>query len=401
MLSFLPQSMSAPEKLQKGKVFLQEAGDDLDKLGWAFAAIHEALGDACRERLSEPDLKRQHGIEVQDRGKANWQDLLELMPKYCGWSDRDVKYVRRMNGWRNKVAHEFNFEGTRQDVEKYLSYVEGILSNDNLIDEEDSNEESTQKLYFPNNISHGGAVNSFRFWVKRSDRAVEIYNCEKANIIATNAIEKYNLDYLQNYLVANTAYYNQGCLSFIGLLGICFVITIIGSAFPVFITVLIVIIAFLLMRKLLLNIVDNLFFTTTIKVTKNRIYIGNKPYRLANYFGCVPERNHIPKAYRLYIKPNNLGCIARNLTWHESDEIMRIINKAEEMISEEKYQFSIERRESLIFIKSYKPEMSLVIGHNDKLWQSLCCRTTGNNMVELTESEYRELYSKKLQKFNV
>ena len=105
--------MSTQEKLNKGRDRLNKAGNDSDMLGLALTSIHSALEDACRNWLSAPKIKQQHGIDVQNNAEASWQNLLELMPKYCGWSEQDVKYVRRMNSLRNKAAHGEGFESTR------------------------------------------------------------------------------------------------------------------------------------------------------------------------------------------------------------------------------------------------------------------------------------------------
>ena len=105
--------MSIQEKLNKGRDRLNKAGNDEDMLGLAMTSIHGALEDACRNWLSVPKIEQQHGIDVQNNAEASWQNLLELMPKYCGWSEQDVKYVRRMNSLRNKAAHGEGFESTR------------------------------------------------------------------------------------------------------------------------------------------------------------------------------------------------------------------------------------------------------------------------------------------------
>ena len=102
--------MSVEEKLQKGRDRLNKAGNDPDLLGLALTSIHGALEDTCRNWLSAPAIKQQHGIDLQNKAEANWQNILELMPKYCGWSEQDVKYVRRMNALRNQAAHGDGFE---------------------------------------------------------------------------------------------------------------------------------------------------------------------------------------------------------------------------------------------------------------------------------------------------
>ena len=125
--------MSVQQKLQKGRRLLDKAGNDSDLLGSALLPIHGALEDVCRDWLSAPSIKQQHGIDVQNKTKVNWQNILELMPRYCGWSDRDVRYVRKMNGLRIKPAHGDEFEGTRQDIEQYLNYVENAIAKENTV----------------------------------------------------------------------------------------------------------------------------------------------------------------------------------------------------------------------------------------------------------------------------
>ncbi|NJK47814.1 TM2 domain-containing protein [Candidatus Gracilibacteria bacterium] len=54
------------------------------------------------------------------------------MSRYYQWSDRDVEYVRRMNSLRNQAAHGEDFQGKRQDVENYASYVENLFERQQL-----------------------------------------------------------------------------------------------------------------------------------------------------------------------------------------------------------------------------------------------------------------------------
>ena len=121
--------ISIQEKLQRGRRILSKAGNDPDLLSPALTAIHGALEDACRGWLATPEIRRQHNIDVLDNSKASWKVLLELMPRYCGWSSQDVKYVSKMNYLRNQTAHGGSFEGTRQELDAYLDFVERAIAN--------------------------------------------------------------------------------------------------------------------------------------------------------------------------------------------------------------------------------------------------------------------------------
>ncbi len=120
--------INANKKLEDGLNILAQANNNPYILGTALQTIHGALEDACRLWLSQPHISKQHNINVQSRSDTNWQTLLELMPKYYQWNDRDVQYVRRMNGIRNNVAHGDGFKGTQQEVEQYAAYVKNIFN---------------------------------------------------------------------------------------------------------------------------------------------------------------------------------------------------------------------------------------------------------------------------------
>ena len=417
--------MSVQEKLQESRARLNKAGNDSDYLGLAFSSIHEVLGEVCRSLLSEPSIKQQHGIDVQDKAKANWQDLLELMPIYYGWSERDIRYIRKMNSWRNQFAHEFSFEGTRQDVEQYLNYVENIISNtsfatiensnDNLFDSCIEVEDSQQYCYFPNNISHGGAVTPFRFQIKRNEGIVEIFNRKKTSVITIDAIEKYNLynlEQLESYLtsikIKINYYFNKGYFKATILFGLCLIVTATNSIIPALTMVLAialfrVLLNFLIasLKSLINNIFRKVFFTTTLKLLANRIWIGDKIYPQNNYFQCLPESDRGSRLYKIYLLSREKVCIAHNLTWHESDELIRIATNAKYMIEDARSVFSIEHKDGLIFFEYHQSKKSFALQYNDKLWESLRCRIIENNIVELTQSEQEELYSRKLQEFSV
>lgn len=53
--------------------------------------------------------------------------------------------------------------------------------------------------------------------------------------------------------------------------------------------------------------------------------------------------------------------------------------------NESKSLFSVKLKDGLIFINSGKTKISFVIEHNDRLWQSLCCRMVQKNFVQLTQ----------------
>lgn len=399
--------MSIQGKLQKGRDRLNKAGNDLDMLGLALTSIHGALEDACRSWLAAPHIRQQHGVDVQNKAEANWQNLLELMPRYCGWSERDVRYVRRINSLRNKAAHGDGFEGTRQDVAKYLNYVESaIAKNGSVSNFTSKTSNSFTNEYFPNNISQGGAVKPFRFRIERSDRGVRIYNYKRAKVIQTKTdfiktfkrlglflgsiIASYILviiiyfavrDFLptvRDFLafIPNSDNYAGLVMAIIFIMSICGLVTIINKVLP--------------------RSVPGIF------VAGDRIYIGKKSYPTpgGTFFRFIHQ--NIPGLFKLHVvQPDGVVYLAHNLTWHEADELLRIMVKANQMTKDSRSQFSLELKDGLIFIKSLKTKMSFVIEHNDKLWQSLRCRMLKKNLVELTKSELEELYSKKLQAFRV
>lgn len=122
---------SVKEKLQRGKRILGKAGNDPDLLSPALTAIHGAMEDACRMWLAAPEIRRQHGIDVLNNSKASWKVLLELMPRYCGWSSQDVRRVSRMNYLRNQTAHGGAYLGTRREIEEYFNFIERAIARSN------------------------------------------------------------------------------------------------------------------------------------------------------------------------------------------------------------------------------------------------------------------------------
>ena len=381
--------MSVQEKLQKGRDRLNKAGNDPDLLGLALTSIHGALEDTCRNWLSAPAIKQQHGVDVQNKAEANWQNILELMSRYCGWSERDVKYVRRMNALRNQAAHGDGFEGTRQNIEQYLSYVEKAIAKGGTFSSSSSKTNSSfTGQYFSNNIAQGGKVTSFRFRIERSNKGVKISNRRGSQIISANA----------------NSNYNWGCLQSIGiyfaiLIGCSFLssIPLISTLMAIIVGIFLIIFPFVAIWQVLKN---SFFSATSVFLASDRIYIGKKSYPIpgGTYFRFISQT--VPHLFKFYVvQPNKVVYFAHNLTWHEADELLKIAINSIYMIQDSRSQFTISLKDGLIFINSCKTQMSFVLEHNDRLWESLRCRMLENNLVELTKSELKELYSRKLQAF--
>ena len=395
--------MSVPEKLKDGRDCLNQAGNNQFMLGSALLAIHGALEDHCRNSLDSPQIRQQHGIDVKDKNKVSWQNLLELMARYCGWSAQDVRYVREMNNLRNKPAHGKRYEGTHQQVEEYLSYVENKIEKGSKVSTNSSPETSnssrsqhspdrylTNNIYFPNNISKGGRVTPFRYCIERTNQGVKIYNRRGKKIIFTPA----------NYYFGCFL----GCLQAIGIYFALATVVILLSVIPIPIPLTTVekvgsIIFWIAIGKIFKNTLSH---GTTVLITPKCVYIDKKSYPTpaGGTFRYTPQNTG--NLYKFYfIQPNNVVYFAYNLTWHEADELLRIIVNSNHMIGDLRSQFTVKLKDGLIFISSCKSKMSFVIEHNDKLWQSLRCRMLKNDLVELTKSELRELYNKKLQEFHV
>ena len=313
------------------------------------------------------------------------------MPRYCGWSEQDVKYVRRMNSLRNKAAHGEGFEGTRQDVEQYLSFVENAIAKGGFSSSEISNSSDSQ--YFSNNIREGGAVKPFRFWIERSDRGVKIFNRQGVKVISLNANNQKSggIHFVKIFLAISITIIT--CLMLFGAMllksGVMFILAMLGIT--------------------ALALIDKFSSSSNISVfiTSDLIYIGKKSYPIQGMYFKATFQNIGLSSQRLYkvgiIQHDKVIHFAQDLTWHEADELIKIAAKATSMINDSIEQFSIKSQDELIFIKSLKTDMSFVLEHNDRLWQSLRCRTVKNNanVVELTKSELKELYSIKLQQFSV
>jgi TM2 domain-containing membrane protein YozV len=123
---------SAEKKLEDGCLTLEKAGSDSDLLGLALTKIHAALEEACRIWLSEPTVVQDHQLDARDRKQVTWQEILNLMPQYYQWTLDDTSYIRNKNQLRNKIAHNDEFNITRQEVENYAQYVENLLHQNQL-----------------------------------------------------------------------------------------------------------------------------------------------------------------------------------------------------------------------------------------------------------------------------
>ncbi|GFE71716.1 TM2 domain-containing protein [Chroococcus sp. FPU101] len=123
---------SAKKKLEDGCLTLQKAGNDKDLLGLALTKIHAALEEACRVWLSEPTVTQAHHLDAKDRKQVTWQEILDLMSQYYQWTSDDTSYLRNKNYLRNKIAHNDEFNITRQEVENYAQYVEELLNQNQL-----------------------------------------------------------------------------------------------------------------------------------------------------------------------------------------------------------------------------------------------------------------------------
>ena len=236
------------------------------------------------------------------------------MPKHCGWSDRDVRYVRKMNSLRNKAAHGDRFESTRQDVEQYLSFVENAIAKGGTFSGSSSKTStSSVSKYFPNNIAQGGAVQPFRFRIERSDRGVKIFNCQGAKVISLNVNNQKSggLHFVKIFLVISISVFT-GSIFFGALLlksGMMFIVAILG------------IIALISIDKFSSSSNISVF------VTSDRIYIGKKSYPIQGMTFKATFQNIGLSSQKLYkvgvIQPDKVVHFGQDLTWHEADELQR------------------------------------------------------------------------------
>lgn len=378
--------MSIQQKLDKGRGLLNKASNDPDLLGLALTSIHGALEDACRGWLDAPDIKQKHGKDVKNRGEASWQTLLELMPKHCGWSEQDVKYVAKMNSLRNKAAHGEGFAGTREELEMYLDYVEKAIAHNNSYTAASEKTSASKDQYFPSNTYPGIRVAPFRFYIERTHEAVKIYNQKGSSGFAVNLPQTQ----FTNISEIPKTYW----IIFVGL----FFLQTILPGLQVIISLLIV--AFILSTIWRIN-QSNILFAGNVIIELGRIHIGKKSYPSpgGTYFRYVPQKNS--QLFKIqFFQPNKVVDFGQNLTWHEADELLKISLNSVYMIQDPKSQFSVEVQEGLIFFNGLKNNMAFVVEYDALLWQRISCRMCQTKVVELTESELKELYGRKIQEFN-
>jgi hypothetical protein len=124
------RSKSPLEKWQLGMDRLTRAEGEPDLLGSAMLSIHGALEDQFRQTLASlPQLSAAERLRVQDVSQVQWRELCDLMQKYVGLSDQDVKYIMQMNSMRIKAGHGGQFPGSYQDVAQYTEFVKGWVGS--------------------------------------------------------------------------------------------------------------------------------------------------------------------------------------------------------------------------------------------------------------------------------
>lgn len=373
--------MSIQQKLEKGRTLLNKAGSDPDLLGLAMTSIHGALEDACRDWLDAPEIKQQHGKDVKNRAEASWQTLLELMQKHCSWSEQDVKYVAKMNSLRNKAAHGDEFTGTRQELEQYLSYVEKAIAQHNP-----HTATSDKVQYFSSNPYPEIQLTPFRFYIERTNEAVKIYHRKKASSFSAN-LPKTKITNISE--IPKTYWIIFGGLIFLKVIfpGLEVIVGLLFAAF--------------ILRTIWQNNHSNILSAGNVVINLERIHIGKKSYPSpgGTYFRYVPQKNS--QLFKIqFFQPNKVVDFGQNLTWHEADELLKISLNSVYMIQDPKSQFSVEVQDGLIFFNSFKNKMAFVVEYDPLLWQKISCRMTKKKVVELTKSELKELYSRKIQAFN-
>jgi hypothetical protein len=376
--------MSIQQKLEIGRTRLNKAGNDPDLLGLAMVSIHGALEDACRDWLSAPNIRQQHGKNVQNRSEASWQVLLELMQKHCGWSEQDTRYVSRMNSLRNKSAHGDPFEGTRQELEKYLSYVEKAIGHNGT--NPSSTSETSTIQYFPDNTSTEIPVSPFRFYIERTDQGVKIFN-QKGSLVI--------------YASPGTSYFAGVPNIPRKYVVIFFIAAFVAVVIPGLKIIANLTMIFLVLMTIWQNHNSGIFSAPYVFIGLKRIHVGKKSYPLpdGSYFRCISQENS--NLYKVHVlQPNEVVYFGLNLTWHEADELLKIAINSAYMAVDSKSLFSVEAKDGLIFFNSLKTQMSFVVEQTPRLWQSIRCRMLKQNVVQLTKSELEELYNKKLQAFN-
>jgi hypothetical protein len=390
--------MSIQEKLNDGRDCLRKAVNEPMLLSNALTAIHGALEDACRSWLSAPNLKSQHGVDVQDLSQSSWQVLLKLMPQYCGWRQSDVRYVAKMNSLRNKTAHGSRLESSHSDIEKYLTFVEGAIARGGTPSAEPQptpQPSSSRSIFGSTSAStrEGGAVKPFRFYIQRTAQGVRLCNRLGACVIAVDSVGEIGRRLLN--CVANIAtWFIIFALGMSALQGIPLVL---WSISMMFVGVPLVLLMTLVGR--LGSPLDLLLSRSTVLITPSQVYLGARAYDApgGTYFRFLSQGADLFKFH--FVTPNGAVYFAKNLTWHEADELLKIAISVADIIEEPRSSFAITLKDQMIYINSFKTDHSFVLEYDDRLWQNLRCRMPKSNVAELTKSELKELYSMKLQSF--
>jgi hypothetical protein len=144
---------------------------------------------------------------------------------------------------------------------------------------------------------------------------------------------------------------------------------------------------------------DLLLSRSTVLITPSQVYLGARAYDApgGTYFRFLSQGADLFKFH--FVTPNGAVYFAKNLTWHEADELLKIAISVADIIEEPRSSFAITLKDQMIYINSFKTDHSFVLEYDDRLWQNLRCRMPKSNVAELTKSELKELYSMKLQSF--
>lgn len=253
--------------------------------------------------------------------------------------------------------------------------------------------------------SHGRSeLKSYRFRVKRDHKGVAVINRWGANVIGSENTFVY---WLLRAGAAIAALFLSQMVALIVATPLLFVLFKLGEllgfdtewlndvlGFVFFIVwMLLLCLGFLYASKLIRR-------SQKVLVTSDRIQVGRKSYPLpqGTYFRYISQG--IPGLYKMYaVQPGGGAYFAHGLTHPEAEELLRIVSRAGIMRDEERSRFSIYAKDQLIYVNSQKTNLSFVLEHSNLLWESLRCRMLNRKQVELTKSELKELYSRKLQAF--
>lgn len=125
-----PREPQSPlEKWQLGISRLTKSETEPELLGLAMISLHGALEDQFRHTLASlPHLLTAEKSRVQDVSQVKWLELCNLMQRHGNLSDRDAKYIMRMNSLRIDAGHGGEFRGNYQDVAAYADFVKGWLN---------------------------------------------------------------------------------------------------------------------------------------------------------------------------------------------------------------------------------------------------------------------------------